>query len=147
MDGDIDLVLVALDSSDEAATAAEYAAAIAEQYGADLHLLHVVDQQMRQGLEFGDISAETIAEHHQQMTDEVAPQVPDSVSLSQSSVIGFSENRLNQTPGSVTLDAAEELDADFLVVPRVTPSGATDEVLGKAALYVLEYATQPVLSV
>ena len=46
-------------------------------------------------------------------------------------------------PGSVVLDASEDVDADFLVVPREQPS----DLLGKAAGYVLQYAEQPVLSV
>jgi len=50
-------------------------------------------------------------------------------------------------PGSVVLDVAESLPADFVVIPRETPTGDTDETIGKSALYVLRYASQPVLSV
>jgi hypothetical protein len=50
-------------------------------------------------------------------------------------------------PGSVILDTAEELDADFVVVPREPVSGDPGEVLEKAAEYVLLYASQPTLSV
>lgn len=144
---DIDLVLAALDSSEEATDAAEYALAIAEKYDADLHLLHVVDQRLRRGLNTGDLTASTVAAHQQSVVATIHEQLPESVTCTSSSVAGYSTHRLGQSPGSVTLDAAEELDADFLVIPRVTSSGATDEVLGKAALYVLEYASQPVLSV
>jgi hypothetical protein len=47
----------------------------------------------------------------------------------------------------VVLDCAEEVGADFLVVPRETPSEDVRMTIGKAALYVLQYADQPVLSV
>ena len=146
---DIDLVLAPVDCSDDAEQAAEYALAIAEKYGADLHLLHILDQRVKQGLDCGDLSPETIADEQRAFTGRVRRQNPnsDTVSISQSSAIGFSQTQLARTPGSVILDAADELAADFLVVPRVTPSGSTDEVLGKAALHVLEYASQPVLSV
>ena len=143
----IDLVLVAMDGSDEAATAAEYAIALAERYGADLHLLYVVDQRIHQGIETGDLSATSVAEHQRTQTGAVLERLPDSVGISRSTVLGFRPDRLGQTPGSVTLDAADELGADFIVVPRVRQGEATDQVLGKAAHYVLEYASQPVLSV
>jgi len=146
MDGDIDLVLAAVDSSDEAVEAAGYAVAIAERYGADLHLLHILDQRVMRGVEAGDVSAETVAEQQRAVTGRVRERLPESVTLTHSGALGFSTNRLGQTPGSVVLDAAEELGADFLVVPREQATG-TGEVLGKAALHVLEYASQPVLSV
>lgn len=143
---DVDLVLVAVDSSDEAAEAAEHGIEIAARYGADLHLLHVLDQRHLRGVETGDLTAETVAERQRAITGRVRAKLPDGVTFSHSGAIGFSSTRLDQTPGSVILDAAEELDAEFLVVPRVSaadPGG----VLDKAALHVLEYATQPVLSV
>jgi nucleotide-binding universal stress UspA family protein len=143
----IDLVLAPVDSSDDSHEAVEYAAAVAERYDADLHLLHLLDERVLQGLEADDISAETVAAQQRSFTEDVRDQLANgSVSLSHSSATGFSSSRLAQTPGSVTLDAADQLDADFLVVPRVSISSET-HVLGKAALYILEYASQPVLSV
>lgn len=144
---DIDLVLAALDGSDEAATAAEYAVALADRYGANVHLLHVVEQRVMQGLETGDVTPETVAEHQQSVTETANQNLPDTVSCTTSTVVGFSTDRLGQTPGSVTLDVAEDLDADLIVVPRQTPGTSADGVIGKAALYILEYASQPVLSV
>jgi nucleotide-binding universal stress UspA family protein len=147
MDADIDLVLAAVDSSDEAVEAAEYAISIAERYDADLHLLYILDGRVMHGVEVGDVSAETVAQQQRAVTGRIREQLPETVELSHSGAVGFSPTRLGRTPGSVVLDAADELDADFLVVPRENASGAADEVLGKAALHVLEYASQPVLSV
>jgi nucleotide-binding universal stress UspA family protein len=147
MDADIDLVLAPVDGSDQSESAVEYAVAIADRYGADIHVLHVLDQTVARGLEVGDVAAESVASQHRALTDRVRERLPAAVSLSTSSVPGFSPSRLSQTPGSVILDAAEELEADFLVVPRRSPTDEPDEMLGKAALYVLEYASQPVLSV
>lgn len=147
MDVDIELVLAPVDGSQAATEAVEYAIAVAERYDADLHLLYVLGEGIARGLETGDINAETVAEEHRSFTGRVRKKVDPSTNLSHSSAAGFSARRLSQTPGSVILDAAEELDADFLVVPRESPGDDPDEVLGKAALYVLEYASQPVLSI
>jgi len=146
---EVDLVLAAADNTQDAAEAAEYAAAVADRYDADLHVLHVLDQRIIQGLETGDIEADTVAGRQQWITAHARESLPaDTVTaISQSGAAGFSSDRLGRTPGSVILDVAENLDADFLVVPRVEPEGSPDEVLGKSALHVLEYATQPVLSV
>lgn len=146
---DIDLVLSAADNTQDAANAAEYAAAVSDRYDADLHVLHVIDQRIVRGLETGDIKSEEVAERQRWITGHARQHLPDdgSVELTESGAIGFSPDRLDQTPGSVILTVAENLGADFLVVPRVTPQGSPDEVLGKAALHVLEYAEQPVLSV
>lgn len=147
MDADIELVLAPVDGSQAADEAVEYAISVAERYDADMHLLYVLGEGVARGLATGDISPETVAEEHRAFTGRVREKVADSVGLSHSSAAGFSSSRLSQTPGSVLLDAAEELDADFLVVPRESPGDDPDEVLGKAALYVLEYASQPVLSI
>lgn len=144
---DIDLVLAPVDSGEASRNAAEYATAIAERYGADLHLLHVLDERVVQGLDTDDVSPDTVAEEQRSFTGSVRRAFSeDGPTLSQSTVVGFSPNRLTQTPGSVILDAADELDADFLVVPR-GHAPDSDGVLDKASLHVLEYASQPVLSV
>jgi hypothetical protein len=69
------------------------------------------------------------------------------IPLNHSSAYGFSASRLTQHPGSVILDAADEVGADFIVLPRQPVTGDPDAVIEKAAQYVLAYATQPVLSV
>jgi nucleotide-binding universal stress UspA family protein len=144
---ELDLVLAPVDTSDHSVRAADYAMAVADRYDANLHLLHVLDQRVARGIETGDVTAESVAEEHRAFTDSVQEQLAEDITLSNSSVAGFSDHRLTQTPGSVILDAADELDADFLVVPRETETDGLEATVGKAALYVLEYASQPVLSV
>jgi nucleotide-binding universal stress UspA family protein len=146
MDINIDLVLAPVDGSEEAERGVEYAIAVAQRYEANLHLLHVLDQRVARGIETGDVSAESVADEHRAFTARIRKRLDDVV-LSHSSAAGFSDRRLTQTPGSVILDAAEELDVDFLVVPREARLDSPNATLGKAALYVLEYASQPVLSV
>jgi len=142
----VDLVLASVDTSDRSEAVVEYAVAVADRYGADLHLLYVVDGQVQHGEDDRGVAPESVAADHREFTDWVHEQLPEGVSLSQSTATGFSTVELSRTPGSAVLDAAEELEADFLVVPRQA-GGDPDEVLGKVAVYILEYASQPVLSV
>ncbi|WP_137683686.1 universal stress protein [Haloarcula mannanilytica] len=142
---DIDLVLVPVDGSDQSERAAEYAIAVAERYDADLHLLFVIDERLHRDIDSGEVSADAIADEHQAFTESIREQfvaVHDGT-FETSSATAFSETRLMQTPGSVVLDVAEDIDTDFIVVPREEG----EEAVGRAAIYVIEYASQPVLTV
>jgi nucleotide-binding universal stress UspA family protein len=146
----IETVLAPTDCSEASAAAVEYAVAVADRYGASLHLLQVLDERVVDGLETGDVTAEAVAAEYQEFAAEVEAQVAESADVdgfTHSSAAGFSARSLRRSPGSVVLDAADEVDADFIVIPRETPSSSAAETIGKAALYVVEYASQPVLSV
>ena len=142
---DIDQVLVPVDASDRAEEALSYAVAVAERYDAAVHVLHVVDEPVAEALETGDIDADAVADEQLSLVD-AARVTATGVELTHSTVVGFSPSRLRQHPGSAILDVAEDLPADFVVVPR-EPGSEPGETLGKAAQYVVEYASQPVLSV
>lgn len=147
---DIDLVLAPVDGSERAERAAEYAVAVAAAYDADLHLLFVLEETLLANIETGDVAAEAVAEDHRAFADDVRERLAErghDARLGTSSAGGFSTTQLRQSPGSTILDAAEELGAEFLVVPREPGSDRADEAIGRAALYVIEYASQPVLSV
>ena len=144
---DIDLVLVSVDGSDRSERAAEYAIGIAERYDADLHLLFVLDERLRRDLDRGTVDPEAIAEDNREFTERVrdrSHELGHDVRIHTSTAAAFSEQRLTQTPGSVVLDVAEGIETDFIVVPR---SASSEDAVGRAAQYVLEYASQPVLSV
>jgi nucleotide-binding universal stress UspA family protein len=142
---DIDQVLAPVDASDRAETALARAVAIADRFDAALHVLHVVDESVIQGLDVGDVDPGSVAANQLSVADSISERA-ESVRVSHSSAAGFSRSHLSQHPGSVILDVAEETDADFVVVPREPGSDPT-ETLGKSAQYVVEYASQPVLSV
>ena len=144
---DIDLVLVPVDGSERSEQATEYATAIAERYDAGLHLLFVLDERLRRDIDKGIVDAESVASDHREFTQQVrarSHELGHDVTLDTSTATAFSQTRLMQNPGSVVLDAAEDIAADFLVIPRAANS---DDAVGRAATYVLEYASQPVLSV
>jgi nucleotide-binding universal stress UspA family protein len=142
---DIDLVLVPVDGSEQSERATEYAIAVAERYEADLHVLFVLDERLRRDIDAGRVDPAEIAEDHRSFTRHVRETFGRADgALTTSTATAFSEGRLLQTPGSVVLDVAEDIDADFVVVPR---ERGGEEAIGRAAQYVLEYASQPVLSV
>ena len=141
-------VLVPVDGSEESTVAVEYAVAIAERYDADVYAVYVVGEQLARGIETGAIDKAKVAEEAESSLEEVESVASAAdVARRRATAYGFSTRRKAQHPGSVILDNAEEVDADFIVVPREAQTGEPGEVLEKAAEYVLLYASQPVLSV
>ncbi|SEO94605.1 Nucleotide-binding universal stress protein, UspA family [Halogranum amylolyticum] len=145
---DIDLVLVPVDGSEESTTAVEYAVAIAAEYDASVHTVYVLGEDIVRAIENGVVDEEEVAADTESFTTSAKEIAADSdVKLTTSTAYGFSTRVKTRHPGSVVLDTAEDLDADFVVVPREPMSDDPSEVLEKAAEYVLLYATQPILSV
>lgn len=145
---EVDLVLVPVDGSEAAMTAVEYAVPIADRYEADLHLLYVLGETLARGIESGDVEEESVARESRTFLEDVREMAPAGLEVDSSMAYGFSTLRKTVHPGSVILDCAEDLDSDFLVIPREsTGRGGDGDVLEKAAEYVLLYASQPVLSV
>lgn len=145
---EIDLVLVPVDGSEESHEAVDYAIAVASEYDASVHALYVLGEEVVRAIETDAIDQADVADDTESFTESVirraeAAGVPHSNSIAS----GFSTQVKTVHPGSVVLDTAEELEADFIVVPREPVTGDPGEVLEKAAEYVLLYASQPVLSV
>jgi nucleotide-binding universal stress UspA family protein len=145
---EVDLVVVPIDGSEESQTAVEYAVAIADKYGAAVHALYVLGETTVRAIERGAIDEDAVAADTEAFSDVVAGIAADTgVELTNSVAAGFSTDIKTLHPGSVVLDTAEDLDADFIVIPREPATDAKSDVLEKAAEYVLLYASQPVLSV
>lgn len=141
-------MLVPVDGSEESTRAVEYAVAVADRYDAAVHAVYVVGEEVARGIEDGAVDEDDVAEEARAYVEEIAAIGDDQgVEVSHATAYGFSTRRKAQHPGSVILDNAEEVDADFIVVPREPLTGEPGEVLEKAAEYVLLYASQPVLSV
>ncbi|WP_435124083.1 universal stress protein [Halobaculum sp. D14] len=145
---DVERVLVPVDGSDESLEAVEYAVAIADRYDASVHALYVLGEEVVRAIETGVVDEEEVAADTEAFTDTVLEMAEDAgVGSSTSIAYGFSTTQKTRHPGSVILDTAEAIEADFVVVPREPLTGEPGEVLEKAAEYVLLYASQPVLSV
>lgn len=147
-DLDIDLVLVPVDGSEESHEAVDYAITVATEYDASVHALYVLDEDVVRAIEHGIVDTDDVADDTEAFTDSVARRAESAgIDHSNSIAYGFSTTVKTVHPGSVVLDTAEEIDSDFIVVPREPVTGDPGQVLGKAAEYVLLYASQPVLSV
>lgn len=144
---DVTTVLVPVDSSDESMRAVEYAVEIAARYDARVHALYVLDEEAARKVAVGEADEADIAATSEAFMDAARESAPEGVSFTHSSAYGFSQTLKTRHPGSVVLDAADDADVDFIVVPREPVSGESEKPLGRAAEYVLQYATQPVLSV
>jgi nucleotide-binding universal stress UspA family protein len=145
---DVELVLVPVDGSEESALAVEYAVSIAAAYGASVHAVYLLGEEIVRAIEDGTIDEASVVGDHEAFMNSVADYATErGVHISHSTAFGFSTRVKTRHPGSAILDTAEELEADFIVVPREPVSGDPGEVLEKAAEYVLLYASQPVLSV
>ncbi|MFB6196853.1 MAG: universal stress protein [Halobacteriaceae archaeon] len=143
----IETVLVPVDGTETSLDAAEYAISIANRYSASVHALYVLGEGISRGIHSGDLTRHDVAKDNEAFIEEMnAIGEGQDVHVRSSTAFGFSTTRKSQHPGSVILDCAEEVSADFLVIPREQQAGAAD-VLEKAAEYVLLYASQPVLSV
>lgn len=149
-DATIDTVLVGVDGSDESMVAAEYAVAIAERYNTELAILYVLDGARYRALTSGTADPEDLSESAGDFLAQAETLASDAhVSSRTATAYGYSARRKQTHPGSVVLDAAEDLSADFIVLPRgpVDPPGLEEGTLAKAAEYALLYASQPILAV
>ena len=145
----VDTVLVAVDGSDESLAALEYAVAIADRYDAEIVALYVLDGAEYRAMTAGEIDPDTISTETQTyLADAKRVATEADVGFRSAVAYGFSSQRKLMHPGSVVLDATEDLQADFIVIPREPISGHPfDGTLAKAAEYTLLYASQPVLAV
>lgn len=144
----VQTVLVPVDGSDESTRAARYAIAIADRYDASLEVVYVLGEEVVRAIERDRLDEETVAADLQAYLDDLRSLADDvDVPMESMSAYGFSPTRKTRHPGSVVLDCAEDVDADFLVIPRESQGEGVEDVLAKTAEYVLLYASQPVLSV
>jgi nucleotide-binding universal stress UspA family protein len=144
----VETVLVPVDGTPEATEAAEYAVAIADRYDADVTAVYVLAEAVTRAIERDAVDHAAVAEEHQAYLEGLTDTANEAgVDLDATVAYGFSQTMKSQHPGSVILDTADEIGADFLVIPREDIHEDERDTLAKAAEYVLLYASQPVLSV
>lgn len=145
----VETVLVAVDGSAESVEAATYALEIADRYEGELVVLYVHAPGDFEDVRGDDAAAEELSKTAQTFLGDVTKDANEAeIPIRTAVSYGFSTQRKLVHPGSVILDSAEELGADFLVIPRETlGESPSEELLAKAAEYALLYASQPVLAV
>ncbi len=145
---EVDLVVVPVDGSEESKRAVEYALAIAERYDAAAHALYVLGETTVRALDHGRLEERDVADDTEAFSDAITELAAKTdVEFTTSIAVGFSTEIKTLHPGSVVLDTAEAIEADFIVIPREPATDTQSDVLETAAEYVLSYASQPVLSV
>jgi nucleotide-binding universal stress UspA family protein len=145
---EVDLVVAPVDGSEESRTAVEYAVTVADKYDATVHALYILGETTVRAIDRGAVAEEAVADDTKAFSEAVTELAAGAdVDLTTSIAAGFSTDIKTLHPGGVVLDTAEQLDADFVVMPREPTTDASSDVLETAAEYVLQYASQPVLSV
>lgn len=143
----VETVLVPVDGSEESVRAVEYATAVAERYGASVHVLYVLGEEVIRGIETDTIDRDAVIDETSAFVETAESITADAdVRASHSTAYGFSTTKKSRHPGIVVLDCAEDIDADFIVIPRESVTQEPGEILERTAEYVLLYASQPVLS-
>ncbi|WP_247731212.1 universal stress protein [Halovivax limisalsi] len=143
----VETVLAPVDGSDASTSAIDCAIELAERYDASVHALFVLGRELMLGIDADAVDEDTVAESVQTYLADVRTHAErEGVPVTSSTVHGFSPAQLTHHPGSVVLDAADEIHADFIVLPQ-TRVDEPATVLERVAEYVLGYASQPVLSV
>ncbi len=141
-------ILVPVDGSDESMIAVRYAVEVATVYTADLHAIYIAPDEYTKPQRDESIDPGEVSETSQVVLEDVSGIAADNdVPIVCSSTIGFSTKYKLLHPGSAVLDTAEQINADFIVIPRENVHHESVNMLEKAAEYVISYASQPVLSV
>lgn len=145
---EFDKILVPVDGSNESMTAVTYAVEVATVYAAELHAIYIAPDDYTKPLRTESIDPGEVSETSQTILTEVSEVAAEhGVPIVCSSTIGFSTKFKLLHPGSAILDTAEQINADFIVIPRESVQRESVNMLEKVAEYVISYASQPVLSV
>ena len=135
--GPIDRIFVAYDFSEPAGEAVRYGEALADLYGADLSLVHVVQElmvPMEYEVEVPDVGRAAVKERAESALQEVSDR----------------EHRVlvrTGNPGRRIVELAEDHDADLLVIATHGRTGLRRVLLGSVAEQVIRQAPCPVFTV
>jgi nucleotide-binding universal stress UspA family protein len=135
-------VLVATDFSEPAAVGIEWAARVARDRSATLHVVHVVSPPMP----VADFTTPPLTLDRE--VHEAAERRLDAL-LAEPPLAGLDAHAVlrDGTPSIAVLDVAEEVSADLVVVGTRGLTGFSHLLLGSTAERIVQRATMPVLSV
>ena len=135
-------ILVPLDFSDASSAALAHAKELAQTYGAQLDLLHVIEEVMYPS-SYG-VEAVSIP------TDEVVERVETALAGIARDDIGYEHVTVQATPGyasTTILDYASDHDVDLIVIATHGRTGVDRLLLGSVAERVVRRASEPVFVV
>ncbi|OAQ53021.1 hypothetical protein HTG_09325 [Natrinema mahii] len=138
-----DTILLPTDAAEGTELAIEHAVAVAEDTGADLHLLYVVDSDVYSSYSGDEYvhefeSLETALEHVGEESLESAAEAARDAGLEPTTVVRHGR------PHEQILEYADEADADMLVMGSKERSGDYRQLLGSVTDRVARLASRPV---
>ena len=139
-DAEVDDILVPTDGSDASMRAAEHAIGFADQYGATLHALYVVDTSI---FEFEDAPRSILGT----LRDGGEDAVSEIDSLASDAAISATVSIDEGNPAELILGYADDIDAELLALGRRGRTGLPEVLLGSTIARVVRVSETPVLSV
>jgi nucleotide-binding universal stress UspA family protein len=134
-------ILVPTDGSAATDRAVDHAVSLAEQYGARVHALYVVDTASYSTLEAGaQIVLESLESEGERAVEAVAARCGDAD-------VPVETHVQSGTPHRVIVDVASDIDADLIVMATHGRRGVERYLLGSVTERVLRTSGVPVLSV
>jgi nucleotide-binding universal stress UspA family protein len=135
-----DRILVPTDGSTGSAHVALQALDLAEQYGATVHALHVVDSSVRSRLTEAGGDGDELEQSGQRAIEMVER-------MAQSHSVDVVTEIREGDPAETIIDYAEEIGADAIVAGTHGRSGISRRLLGSVAERLVRHASCPVMTV
>ncbi|WP_225336335.1 universal stress protein [Halomicrobium urmianum] len=135
-----DRILVPTDGSTGTASVALRAADLAEQYGATVYVLHVIDEDARSLVSEVARATSRLVEHGEEAVNRVA-------ALAEAHDVAVETEIREGHPAETIVEYAEEIGADLVVAGTHGRSGVERRVIGSVAERLVRHATVPVLTV
>ena len=126
-------VLVAHDMTPVGALAAELASSISELTGAELHVMHALEQ-----VGYQEVRHESVFAHH----DEIRKQIESDIAGREASV-----HLTDDDPSQAVLDAIEKYQIDIVVMGTIARAGFSALLIGNTAERILPQLSCSVLAV
>lgn len=142
----LDRILVPMDFSENSKAALQYARGLAEQFGAEVHLLHVIsnDTTMAIGSDgFFSVSDSVM----QEIRDAVTRQLQESAATIQNSVKQVVQETREGAPFAEIVQYAKSNDIDMIVLGTHGRTGISHLLIGSVAEKVVRKARCPVLTI
>jgi nucleotide-binding universal stress UspA family protein len=139
-------IVVPVDGSDFSRFAAEQAAHLAQAYGAELTLLHVVDEQVLEDLAQAG-NHDRVQQVREQLRENGQIYLRDAARFADEHQAAHRELIAEGDPCAVICDTAAAPDVDLIVMGKIGRRGARRILMGSVTRRVIESTDKPVLVV
>jgi universal stress protein A len=143
----ISRILVPTDFSTASELALDYATSLALQFGASVHLLHVVEDPFVAGAWTPELYIASISTVRASLIDDAAARLASLHPAFERNGLKVTSEVMVGSPGPAIRDVAERQRADLVVMGTHGRSGMAHLLLGSVAEKVIRQASCPVLTV